>query len=108
MPSRPINGSSRAIPITFGRREGFIRYACGDDPSRDEDHVIGESGLGQVMCRHDHGAAFVGLLVDHLVDGMGGGQIDAGKWLIQQQHVVVLGKTLGDEDTLALPTGEVV
>lgn len=80
----------------------------GDDPAGQEQHMARDARFRQVMGGHGHGASASQLIMDDLVDGLGGDQIDPRQRLIQQQEIVLLSQTLRDEHALALPAGEIL
>ena len=82
--------------------EHLLGRTTGDDPSGQQQHVIGGRRLGQIMGGHEHGASRGALLVDHVEDPTATDEIETGDRFVEQEHIGGLGQTLGHEDALPL------
>ena len=97
-------GSVGLRQVPCGER-GF-RWAGCKHATGDEEYVVGDPGLGEIVGGEDDGAAATGFLVDHRVDRLGGREVDPCERLVEEQQVVILSQTLGNEYALALPSGQ--
>ena len=86
-------------------QQDLVRRSGGHYPASQQNHIVSRPGLGQLVGGHDQCASLGGFVVDHLVDGLGGNQIESRQRFVQEQEVVVLGETLGHEHPLALAAG---
>ncbi|VXB00283.1 exported hypothetical protein [Arthrobacter sp. 9V] len=72
-----------------------------------EHHAVsGLAGKAHLVGDHDHGHAFFGQLdhdVQHFVDHFG---VQRGRWLVEQHHFRLHGKSTGNSHTLLLAAGE--
>jgi hypothetical protein len=65
-------------------RQDFFGRARGNNAARKQNHVIGHLSFSQIVGRHDDGAPRLSLVVDDIVDGLSGGQVQPGQWLIEE------------------------
>lgn len=72
----------------------------------DADPVAQRLRLLHVVGRHEHGGAAVADGADHVPHGQARLRVEGGGQLVEEEQLGIMDQGQGDEDALALPTGE--
>lgn len=86
--------------------EHMVSRTLRHHPTSKQDHMIGPTGILEVVCSDHDGPARCPLDPDRLLDHPRRDHVKGRRRLVEQQHISVLYETLGDEHPLALPSGE--
>src|SRR5665647_15714 len=101
-----VQGPEPVSDLQVPAGQHLIGGSGGHDTSAHQQHVIGGTGLIQVVGGENDGSAIVTFGMNNAVDGAGRHQVQSGEWLIQKQNVVVLRDALRHVDALPLASGE--
>lgn len=95
--------------MEIGLGEDFGGGAEGDGEVVEEEGLVEEGGGGaEVVMGGDDEAAFLGEFVDEGTEGLGGGLVEAGEGLVEEEDVGFLRDGAGEEGALLLAAGEFV
>lgn len=83
-------------------RQDVGGWPGGDEPSGQEDGVVGRRRVAEVMGGDDDEVALVALVLDDFSNALGRCGVEAGDRLVEEQDRRSLSDALGDEHTLAL------
>lgn len=101
-----------AVRIEGGGQHAFLRQALDGEIARDaagihDQHAIAHAeDLGQFRRHHDDGHAAIGQVEDHLVDVVLGADVHAARRFVQDQHLGVLQRHLGQYHFLLVAAGK--
>jgi len=88
-------------------RGSGLHFAGNPAFTHDHDSVCQAQNLGQFRRNDNDRLAFVYQFADQLVDFAFGADIDATRWLIENQDVRIADQPFGDDDLLLVAAGQI-